>query len=762
MDVDTLLESKDFFYGDDFLDQLTKDYQWSSILDATNASPSEILADAAPFLVPPISPLQSTKSSSNESSNSDSSSDDDSKNSSNAIARDSTISPFDWITNYNDEPPNNLGLEDIEEFLQKCDPQNSIPPVELPNVRPHERSGPVRPVVAIENGVIKIEGIKMENADYDETPKKTQHVERNSIQVSKGNGSLMNTYNYFRVVNEHCFPSITKDQAMINQQIKLVVDQKKVPTLVMENKNNVVPDSASSRKIAISPLPQRATCQRKVSPPRNNIVLYPAVVNGSPNGSVVQQKMSTTDDYNLCSVDLSNLSEDEIKALKKQQRMIKNRESACQSRQKKKDYVLSLQHQLIAAHNEIATLRRENTQLKNQLAQVCPRMRKIPRLDGRVLIPKKNIAVLCAMVFMVSLNFNILGWSSKPLVGPGTTHGNTRHLLWSEDSKEVPEPAYKEVANKSSYNPNCQNTTLKPGDFVNINQNESIRIAGELKRWIGRGKTLNWTYDEPKKRPKYMTGDKINGGIFGSYRLFNKLNLDSNFDDFNARNVKNMRVKPRLPRMRRTKDMEFADTAVIDYETLYPKPIKPAEDFGYGDFGEWNALLEALHRRDDTFYVVGVGKGEHLLLPAVSHNVTRPPKMALILPARTGNESSMNDHVTLMQIDCSVVNTSLVKLKSEALPESLRMKNEQIKPAVYPSKPEPKPFYDKKTGKHSIDNNIASVLHNISNNISNYPTNYKKDSKVNHDLSKDDFFAQYLISKYEETKSDTKEMEDVV
>lgn len=41
------------------------------------------------------------------------------------------------------------------------DPQNSIPPVELPNVRPHERSGPVRPVVAIENGVIKIEVITL-------------------------------------------------------------------------------------------------------------------------------------------------------------------------------------------------------------------------------------------------------------------------------------------------------------------------------------------------------------------------------------------------------------------------------------------------------------------------------------------------------------------------------------------------------------------------------------------------------------------------
>lgn len=64
---------------------------------------------------------------------------------------------------------------------------------------------------------------------------------------------------------------------------------------------------------------------------------------------------------------------------------------------------------------------------------------------------------------------------------------------------------------------------------------------------------------------------------------------------------------------------------------------KSLDGFNMDDFGEWNALLQALHRRDDTFYVVGVGKGEHLLLPAVSHNVTRPPKMALILPARSGN-----------------------------------------------------------------------------------------------------------------------------
>lgn len=103
--------------------------------------------------------------------------------------------------------------------------------------------------------------------------------------------------------------------------------------------------------------------------------------------------------------------------------------------------------------------------------------------------------------------------------------------------------------------------------------------------------------------------------------------------------ARNARDKSRLRRLRR-KDIDFPENAVLNYETLYRKPLRKSADF-IDDLGEWNALLEALHRRDDTFYVVGVGKGQHLLLPAVSHNITRPPKMALILPARSGNGMSL-------------------------------------------------------------------------------------------------------------------------
>lgn len=118
------------------------------------------------------------------------------------------------------------------------------------------------------------------------------------------------------------------------------------------------------------------------------------------------------------------------------------------------------------------------------------------------------------------------------------------------------------------------------------------------------------------------------------------------------------------------------------------------------------------------------------------------------------SDSVKSDHVTLMQIDCSVVNTTIVKLKSDALPESLRKKknnNEQgqnliNKRNTYLRRP------------RVNEDNLSSILHNSSNDISDYPVKFKEpDANINEvELSKDDnMFAQYLISKYEESKNDS-------
>ena len=97
----------------------------------------------------------------------------------------------------------------------------------------------------------------------------------------------------------------------------------------------------------------------------------PLIVKTEPVSSFAPS--STSSSSTFCSPLVAGLptvtssGTEEVRNLKRQQRMIKNRESACISRKKKKEYVTNLEDQIKALSSENTILRNENENLKEKV-----------------------------------------------------------------------------------------------------------------------------------------------------------------------------------------------------------------------------------------------------------------------------------------------------------------------------------------------------------------------------------------------------------
>lgn len=181
-----------------------------------------------------------------------------------------------------------------------------------------------------------------------------------------------------------------------------------------------------------------------------------------------------------------------MKALKRQQRMIKNRESACLSRKKKKEYLTNLEEQLNCLSKENQQLKRDNENLKQRVRELEAEKSQW-HSNFKVVMANPNAkkaTALLALLCVVSLNMGtltsvynnhqnqrisskeetIFGGSQASIVS-SNIHAGGRSLLWATEDEDR--------ANAS----NVDDNTI-PKCSMYFNQSESIRLDTQLRGWF--------------------------------------------------------------------------------------------------------------------------------------------------------------------------------------------------------------------------------------------------------------------------------------
>eukprot|EP00058_Branchiostoma_floridae_P014785 XP_002600273.1 hypothetical protein BRAFLDRAFT_118275 [Branchiostoma floridae] len=363
----------------------------------------------------------------------------------------------------------------------------------------------------------------------------------------------------------------------------------------------------------------------------------------------------------------------DMKVLKRQQRMIKNRESACLSRKKKKEYLQGLEDKLKALGRQNEKLRQENTLLKKRvdfLNNENERLRSSKSLFG-----SKQTTVAMAILFLVCFNlaplatYSLFRRTSDPEIGDMPIRHARTLLQFSEDGNmysqdpdqtndfrySAPEEDVvpgneskpgKEKKSRSSLSDKAlmilpefpKPGGSKPGIEERVlpscplfNTTDSIRLADELTGWLAG--LHKQEFKEKQKTKKKPPPKKKRPAVHRSPKRYQNTHL-----------------------------------------ALAPHPdneVYEVQVFG-GPDRSYLEFLEAINRREDTFYVVSFRK-DHLLLPATAHNKTMRPRMSLLMPAV--NETLLDTpqgHMAMMQIDCEVMNTQMIQLKTSNIPAYLR------------------------------------------------------------------------------------------
>ena len=342
---------------------------------------------------------------------------------------------------------------------------------------------------------------------------------------------------------------------------------------------------------------------------------------------------------------------------RREARKIRNRESAQTSRVKKKEYVIGLEQRIDGLLKENSDLKTENERLKTKLIDLenknkCLAKRSYTSLEAQckcrsVLTTKSNKKAalsLLAVVFMLGLNLapfsgvliandeSISSIASNQRRDSVTKHGTSRTLLWNPKENSVDMDV---IGLNSSGFKNDSNSNIDCKTY--INQTESLRLETDLRDWLSKVKLEKEEVFKYKRQLKAKTNKQLK-------------------DRFN-KPIPLTRLKAWIQKRTETDFNEFNEYSIETYKTGLKIPQINYED-----------LLSAIHRRDDTFYLLSYSSKDHLIIPPMSRNSSEVrPRFSLLIPLiSTLNESLIRgtnvtySQMSVMQIDCQVINTKMV------------------------------------------------------------------------------------------------------
>ncbi|CAB1325999.1 unnamed protein product [Coregonus sp. 'balchen'] len=317
----------------------------------------------------------------------------------------------------------------------------------------------------------------------------------------------------------------------------------------------------------------------------NQVVTMPTVPHHVTMGTTVlsgpAHPMTVT--YHNTAVDT------EVCAVRRQQRMLKNRESATLSRLRRKEAQQALEARLKGALCENQRLLRENGSLRTQLEGLLTENTVL-----KVTAPKRRaVCLMVVLVFFVLNTGPISVWESEPSnfsLSTGKPQ-SSRHLLSFSPDQQL----------RSGEETPAPQSPLEPLDAQYPQSHQSQdSLAQNLRGWVHR-------HEEERTKSTRSTTDQSRHTTTDQHTT--KTVLKSPEERPQTNHASNSVVTVR-----------YSDRPGREVQVYYSRHQS------YRDF------FDELNRRGDTFYVVSFRR-DHLLLPATNHSKGSRPKMSLVLPA---------------------------------------------------------------------------------------------------------------------------------